>query len=43
MTLPSGGAGLRFRASKTYNINISLDYAVGRDSEALYFYIGEAF
>lgn len=42
-TLPSGGAGLRFRASKTYNVNISLDYAIGRDSEALYFYIGEAF
>jgi outer membrane protein assembly factor BamA len=43
VTLPSGGAGLRFRASKAYNVNISLDYAVGRDSEALYFYIGEAF
>jgi len=43
VTLPSGGAGLRFRASKTYNVNISLDYAIGRDSEALYFYIGEAF
>jgi outer membrane protein assembly factor BamA len=43
VSLPSGGAGLRFRASKTYNINISLDYAVGRDSEAVYFYIGEAF
>lgn len=43
VTLPSGGAGLRFQASKTYKVNISLDYAIGRDSEALYFYIGEAF
>lgn len=43
VTLPSGGAGLRFQASRTYKVNISLDYAIGRDSEALYFYIGESF
>lgn len=42
-TLPAGGVGLRFRASKSYPVNISVDYAVGRDSEAVYFYIGEAF
>jgi outer membrane protein assembly factor BamA len=41
--LPSGGVGLRFKASTAYNVNISLDYAVGRDTEAVYLYIGESF
>ena len=41
--LPAGGLGLRFKASTAYNVNVSVDYAVGRDSDAVYFTIGEAF
>ena len=41
--LPSGGMGLRFKASTAYNVNVSLDYAVGRDTDAVYVYIGESF
>jgi len=41
--LPSAGAGLRFMASTENRVNISLDYAVGKDTEAVYFRIGEAF
>ena len=41
--LPSAGLGLRFQASKTYKVNASIDYAWGKDSQALYFAIGEAF
>jgi len=41
--LPSAGVGLRFAASKTYRVNVSLDAAWGKDSSAVYFYIGEAF
>lgn len=42
--LPAGGVGLRFQASKAYDVNVSVDYAVGKDgSDALYVYIGEAF
>ncbi len=37
------GAGLRFLASQKYGVNVSLDYAIGRDTRAFYFYIGEAF
>jgi outer membrane protein assembly factor BamA len=41
--LPSGGVGLRIMASKEQRVNVSIDYAFGRDSEAFYFSIGEAF
>lgn len=41
--LPSGGVGLRFKASTAYNVNVRVDYAIGKDSNALYFGIGEAF
>lgn len=41
--LPSVGAGLRYQASKSNNINVRLDLAFGRDGHALYFSIGEAF
>ena len=41
--LPSIGAGVRYMASKKYRVNVSMDYAVGRDFHGLYFYIGEAF
>lgn len=42
--LPAGGVGVRFQASKTYDVNVRVDYAVGKGGEdALYVYIGEAF
>ena len=41
--LPAAGVGLRFKASTQFNVNVSVDYAVGKDSDALYFSIGEAF
>ena len=41
--LPSLGAGIRWEASQKFNLNIGVDYAVGRDSDAFYFRIGEAF
>ena len=41
--LPSIGVGARYMASKKYRVNVSMDYAVGRDFHGLYFYIGEAF
>lgn len=41
--LPAVGFGLRYTASKATGINLRLDYAVGKDSDAIYFSIGEAF
>ncbi len=41
--LPAGGAGLRLRVSETYGVNVSVDYAFGKDSDAIYVRIGEAF
>ena len=41
--LPAAGIGLRYEASRQYGLNVSIDYARGRDSDAVYFYIGEAF
>jgi outer membrane protein assembly factor BamA len=41
--LPAAGVGVRFEASRRYRVNLSVDYAVGDDSEAVYFYVGEAF
>ena len=41
--LPAAGVGVRFEASTKYKVNVSVDYAVGDGTSALYFYIGEAF
>jgi hypothetical protein len=41
--LPSAGMGLRYRASKSTGVNLRLDFAIGNDSNAVYFGIGEAF
>ncbi|WP_245892562.1 BamA/TamA family outer membrane protein [Novosphingobium guangzhouense] len=41
--LASGGAGLRYLASKANNVNLRLDVAWGKDGAAVYFGIGEAF
>ena len=41
--LPSAGVGLRFVASEKERVNLSIDYARGREGDAVYFYIGEAF
>ena len=41
--LPSAGVGVRFKISKTTGLNLSVDYAVGKDSDAWYFYVGESF
>ena len=41
--LPSVGAGLRFMVSEANRVNISVDYARGKEGDGIYFYIGEAF
>jgi len=41
--LPSAGVGLRFLVSKENRLNLSIDYAVGKGSNAIYIYVGEAF
>lgn len=41
--LPAAGVGLRFKASLAYDVNVRVDYARGKDSDGLYFAIGEAF
>ena len=41
--LPSAGAGLRFMVSEKNRVNISVDYARGKEGDAVYFYIGESF
>ncbi len=41
--LPGAGAGIRFRAIPSRNINIGIDAAVGKDDWGVYFRIGEAF
>jgi len=41
--LPSAGMGLRFRASEQTGINLRLDFAIGKDSNAIYFGVGEVF
>lgn len=42
-SLPAAGVGLRFLASVEQRVNVSLDFAVGRDESTFYVYIGEAF
>lgn len=41
--LPAGGVGLRFKASKDYDVNVRIDIAKGKGSEGLYVSVGEAF
>jgi len=41
--LPSAGGGLRYTIATKNHVNLRLDYAVGKDSTALYFGVGEAF
>ena len=41
--LPSVGIGIRWMASEKERVNLSIDYARGKDSDAWYFRIGEAF
>lgn len=41
--LPSAGVGLRFLVSKENRLNLSIDFAVGKGSDAIYIYVGEAF
>lgn len=41
--LPAGGVGIRFEASRKYRVNVGVDVAVGRDGEAVYFRVSEAF
>ena len=41
--LHSVGLGLRYLAAEKTGVNVSVDFALGKDSEALYFRIGEAF
>lgn len=41
--LASGGAGLRYLASESNNVNLRFDVAWGKDGAAFYFGIGEAF
>lgn len=43
-SLPAAGVGLRYMAAVKQRVNVSVDYARGKDdSEGWYFYIGEAF
>lgn len=41
--LPSGGGGARFELSKTYHVNLRVDFAQGKDSHTWSMGIGEAF
>ncbi|MCP4901824.1 MAG: hypothetical protein GY906_33080, partial [bacterium] len=41
--LPSIGAGLRYILSVDNRLNIGIDYAVGKGSDAVYFFVGESF
>ncbi len=41
--LPGWGGGLRYALSERYRLNVGIDYARGRDSDAWYFRVGEAF
>ena len=41
--LPSAGMGLRYLAAKENGVNLRLDWAIGKDTDAIYFGIGEAF
>jgi hypothetical protein len=42
-TLPGAGVGIRFSVSPEHRLNLSLDWAVGKDGNYVYIYVGEAF
>ena len=42
-SIPSYGAGVRFSVLPAQRINLRLDYAKSRDSDAIHFSVGEAF
>ena len=42
-SIPSYGAGLRFSVLPAKRVNMRLDYAKSRDSDAIHFSVGEAF
>jgi hypothetical protein len=42
-SLPSVGAGLRWLAAETARVNLSVDFARGRDESTVYVYVKEAF
>jgi outer membrane protein assembly factor BamA len=41
--LPSAGVGVRYVVSDAFGINLGIDYARGKNSDALYIRVGEAF
>ncbi|MHA1518231.1 MAG: BamA/TamA family outer membrane protein [Alphaproteobacteria bacterium] len=41
--LPSFGGGVRYLLSAKNRLNISIDYAVGKESDAVYFFVGQSF
>jgi hypothetical protein len=41
--VPGYGAGIRYMLSEAYRVNVGIDYARGKDSEAWYFVVGEVF
>jgi outer membrane protein assembly factor BamA len=41
--LPGLGGGVRYALSERYRLTVGLDYARGKDSDAWYFRVGEAF
>ena len=41
--LPAAGAGIRFAISPDNRLNVSLDWAVGKDNDHIYIFVGEAF
>jgi len=42
-SLPAAGVGVRFSISPENRLNVSLDWAVGKDNDYVYIYVGEAF
>lgn len=42
-TLPAAGVGIRFSISPENRLNVSLDWAVGKDNDYVYIYVSEAF
>ncbi len=42
-SLPSVGAGVRWLAAETARVNLSVDFARGKDESTLYVYVKEAF
>jgi len=41
--LPSGGTSIRFRLTRENHVNLRVDYAWGKRSNALYVSVAEAF